>query len=348
MERVGGLHIVQPFLGFAYEPQRLVLDANVVIDMERWYFRGQGGRDIASDLVALFDRYAAVDPDVVYGFGATEAGWRRGHGLNVMAYQKSLYAASRIIQWDPGELRRRAASSVAPVAGDTHWRNAIARAQPPADVDFGLLMVFVSYASLLYLLRLDRDRRRWRQKGPLWAITDYVEWLAANLDFVGSYEMQIGINLLMGDEARRNGASRLLKLGGSETPDKLAKNCWSTAWDINYLRMSEGETFGLLGESSPAVLVTRDADPGFVRAQAEISEVAHAPTGGPTVGVRLTWLQHPDVVETELAAVLEKHVGRHRRGADIERRVNRMVAATKELEADIGIAPSAFTGTRWS
>ena len=348
LERVGRLRVVRPFVGFAYEPQRLLLDTNVVIDMERWYFRGWGGPDIASDLLALFDRFAPVNPDVVYGFGAKEAGWRRGQGLNTIAYQKALYAASTIIQWDKGQLRRRAASPVAPVAIDTQWRRGIARLQVPPNVDVSLLMVFASYGSLLYLLRLERDRRRWRQQGPLRAITNYVDWLAAELDFVGSYEVQIGIDLLMGDEARRNGARGLLKLGGSESPDKLAKNCWSTAWDINHLRMAEGETFGLLGESAPTFLVTRDPDPGFVRTQAEISEIAQAPAGDPMVGVKLAWSRHPDVGDTELAAFLDKHVGRQQRAANIEARVNRMVAATKELEAEIGIHPTAFAGSRWS
>jgi hypothetical protein len=258
LERVGGLHIVPPLLGFRFEPQRLLLDANVVIDMERWYFRGRGGPQIGSDLAALFDRYASVDPDVVYGFGAKEAGWRRGSGLNKSAYQKALYAASRIVQWDNDELHRRAASRVAPVADDRRWRSAISQVQVPAEADVSLLMVFMSYGSLLYLLQLERNRARWRQKGPLWATSTYVNWLAAELDFVGSYEVQIGIDLFMGDDARRNGARGLLKFGGSESPDRLARNCWSTAWDVNHLRMAEGETFGLFGESAPTFLVTRD------------------------------------------------------------------------------------------
>lgn len=66
------------------------------------------------------------------------------------------------------------------------------------------------------------------------------------------------------------------------------------------------------------------------------------------MGVDLAWSRHQDVGDTELAAVLDKHVGRQPRGVNIEARVNRMVAATKKLEADIGIDPSAFRETRWA
>ena len=94
-------------------------------------------------------------------------------------------------------------------------------------------------------------------------VTNYVDWLAAEQDAVGSYEVQIGIDLLMGDDARRNGARRLLKLGRSELARQACEKL---------------------------------------------------------------------LVNPQLAAVLDKHVGRQPRGVNIEARVNRMVAATKKLE----------------
>jgi hypothetical protein len=113
----------------------------------------------------------------------------------------------------------------------------------------------------------------------MWALTAYVEWLASELGVVGAYETQMGIDLLLGDDERRNGVRRVLKLGGSEQPDVLADRCWNAAWDILFLRITEGATYGLLegaAERAITLLVTKNRDPGFVRAQ---SEIRHVSTG---------------------------------------------------------------------
>jgi len=98
-------------------------------------------------------------------------------------------------------------------------------------------------------------------------VTNYVDWLAAEQDAVGSYEVQIGIDLLMGDDARRNGARRLLKLGRSELARQACEKL---------------------------------------------------------------------LVNPQLAAVLDKHVGRQPRGVNIEARVNRDGRRDEEARTQTG------------
>jgi hypothetical protein len=185
-------------------------------------------------------------------------------------------------------------------------------------------------------------------------MSEYVDWVASTVGVFDAYAVQIGLDLLVGDEERRNGARKMLRLGGSEPPDELADRCWAAAWHLFFLRVIEGGTFGLYGtEELPAVptfLITANRDPAFVRAQTEIHSISRVPGRPmPNVYVDISWSQHPVASKAGLDAVLDRRTrepGRHLRQA--EALVDGAVAATKSAESLLGIERSALFGSPWS
>lgn len=162
--------------------------------------------------------------------------------------------------------------------------------------------------------------------------------------------------MLVGDDERRNGVRRVLKLSGTEPPDVLADHCWGTAWDISFLRLTEGAMFGLFAlpeDELPKVstgLLTRDRDPGFIRAQAEVDSYRHDAHGtGVDVYVRFDLSKHPAAREFDLAPLLDRHMhDPQRRDPTPETLVASAIEATKEAESLMHVEKSALTGSRWS
>jgi hypothetical protein len=47
------------------------------------------------------------------------------------------------------------------------------------------------------------------------AMTEYVTWMTDGLGVLDAYSVQLGLDLLLGNEERRNGVRKLLRRGGT-------------------------------------------------------------------------------------------------------------------------------------
>lgn len=358
VDELGPYQLVLPHKDTPADARRLVLDTNVAIDIERFYF-GKAPPRILEGLRALNDalppRWSTPQIEVVYGFAVKEASWPRGRGFDALAYRRMLHSVSRWSSWDKRAAAAALSGRYPPHRRDKRALDAIPSGRDAPD-EHPLLYVLASYAPLLYLCHLDRTRGTWRPKGGDWALSRYLHWLRTDFGVVGAYETQLGLDMLLGDDERRNGVRRVLKLSGTEAPDVLADHCWSTAWDISFLRITEGATFGLFPLPEGALarvstgLLTRDRDPGFMRAQAEIDSYRHNADGsGVDVYVGFDLSKHPAAREFDLGQLLDGHMqDPQRRIRTPETLVASAIEATNEAESMMHVEKSALMGSRWS
>src|SRR5919107_6224669 len=118
MAHSGIEHEIGPYLvvlahqELAAEPTAFVLDTNVVIDMERFYFGhpsmrltagGESvhtGREDLRRLLTTFGmRPSGRNVDLSYGLAACEIGVRRDGRVDASAYRSAVHAAQEIVEW---------------------------------------------------------------------------------------------------------------------------------------------------------------------------------------------------------------------------------------------------------
>ena len=328
--------------------QRLVLDTNVAIDIERFYF-GSGHVDRPA-LRALLDRFPAAptyrgrvqsawelerEADMNYGWAIFEATFTRTGQHDAVRARRMRHAMQTVLRWDPNRLDREFKNRHPPVNRDSHWP----RVALPLDDEAhhpGAL-VGSAYGALLYLCKLDATRSRWRSRPIDEVFSEFYAWISDELGVRGAYEIAAGIDFLVGSPKRRDGLRKMLKLGGGETADGLATKAWNAAWDLQFLRLTDSDALGL----SPAnksiantALVTRNIDPWLVRTQSRIRMVVN---GKPYVFTELD-------DETNLTPAMKKLiepdflVDHWRSQREPEATAKRLRAAVHALEADLGVS----------
>jgi hypothetical protein len=333
-----------------------VLDTNVVIDMSNFYFGRSDSPELRADLHALLrtfpDARFGTKVDMNYGFATTEGAWKRGVGHDRADHRRLVHAASTMVEWTLSDVKKNFANRHPPVSRDRSWPSNVGLA--PADDAVNPAVVMPSYGCLLYLCHLDRTRAIWRARGPLYALTTYLDWMTEELGAVDGYVLQLVLDLLFGSDERMNGVRRLLKLGGREEPDLLADRCWNAAWDLLFLKTTEGTTFGLgvmaKRPRANTALVTRNLDPGFVRAQSEIRGVIELPDPRGNIGLmEIDWSQHPRAREDEaVRELLARRLSDPSRligiWLDVESAAQQARNATREVETLVGVTKSALVG----
>jgi hypothetical protein len=353
---IGRYTLVGPQATTGFAGGRLLLDTNVVIDVEHFYFRPNRDRAVVDDVAALLSEYQRLarqrpyGVEAVYGFGLAESAWKRGQVLDRVLFRRMKHAADTAFGWSADELADHLANPRPPVTRDKAWRSSAVPLPARPDTDGPATQLMPTYAALLHLRWLDSRRSSWKQKGGLHALDLYADWVCNTLGLFAAYEIQLGIDLLLGRDNRRNKARAFLKIGGGEPADTIADRCWNAAWDLFFLRSTESATFGLGDfrsmERKPTVLVTRDPDPGFVRELAQM-QIADMWPSEPGSFIGFTWTEHT-AAHADIDAVLRRHqADRGRESRPPAERAAMVLAATREAEAALGVNVSALQGTRW-
>ena len=353
---IGRYTLVGPQATSDFAAGRLLLDTNVVIDLEHFYFAPERDRAVADDVAALlleYQRLARRRPhgvETLYGFAAAESAWKRGQGIDRVLFRRMKHAADTAFGWSPNEIRAHLANPRPPVARDKAWRSSTVPLPAMPDTEGPVTILMPTYAALLQLRWLDSRRASWKQKGGLYALDLYADWICNTLGVLGAYEVQLAIDLLLGRDRRRNSARAFLKIGGGEPADTIADRCWNAAWDVWFLRSTEAATFGLGDfrhtDPRPTLLVTRDTDPGFVRELAQM-QIADMWPGERSSFIAFTWTEHT-AAHADIDAVLRPYQsGRERETRSPDERGAMVVAATREAEAKLGVNVSALQGTHW-
>jgi len=111
--------IVMPHQEAVSEPSAYVLDTNVLIDVERFYFghrsmqlavAGSAPRSCREDLRRLLTAFAVRrvggSVDLRYGFAACEIGVHRDGSVDAAAYRTAVHAAQRVVAWTEAQVDR--------------------------------------------------------------------------------------------------------------------------------------------------------------------------------------------------------------------------------------------------
>lgn len=344
MQRIGRYRLIGPHQDLDHDARLLLLDTNVLIEIEHFYF---GTRKPHPDLRILLERFPngrhllrtrRTEPvDVNYGWAASEAAWRRGRGADPVAWRRLVHAADIVLQWDAGEIERAFSARRPPIDRDRSWPPALPAAEGIADPRS---MVVPVYGSLLHLLNIVRAGDRLRSKGPLWGVLQYVDWCRDVFGIQASYPMSLAIALLAGDGAEKDRVRAVFKLSGSETPDQLATKCWNVAWDIAFTALSEGYSYALLptADARPAALVTADSDPALLRLMTELRSLIHHPEFQMPM-TRIAYSLAPGVNQRKLDAIIEMDPAEalHRARRDPVGIARQAARALHELEQRLGV-----------
>lgn len=343
--RVGPYHIVGPHED-EREPDILVLDTNVAIDIERFYF-GRSGVDCEA-LLMLLERFPNTGRSAVnfqHGWAVAEATYRRGKGTDDIRYRSMEYACSTVLSWSPDRVKKAFESRRPPADGDRRWRRGV-----PFPDDTGDPRAFLvgPYGAILKLMDIESKRSQWRSKGPRFALEEYVGWMTEVLGVRQVYPLTLAAAVLVGTGVSNESARRVMKLGAGSGPDDMAARAWNAAWDVFITSLSEGLTYGLAPVPAGKLhkVLTRNIDPVNLRRDVETRVIID--TGSHRIPIsegNFDGSKKVDQGDVKRIMSLDPSQMISRESRDPDKMIAQMVAAVDDLERDMGVSNRiAFDG----
>jgi|GEM_PF-2898982 len=336
-------------------PRSIILDTNVAIDIEKFYFgTGRVDREALHQLLTTFpnSNVGRQTVDINYGWAMCEASWTRDGTFKAASMRSLRHSVSQVVNWHLPQIDSAFANRHPPANRDRDWRRGIPLPERE-ELGHPLSVLLASYASLLYLRKLDSTRSSWRGRGPKWAVRDYIEWMTNIFGTRNAYEVAAGIDLFCGDDARRNSVRNLLKIGGREEPDQLADRTWNAAWDLWFVHLTDGATYGMLPNNAPpeeTCVVTRNVDPELVRTASRVVSIIQTGAGSfPFIGSQ--W-DDSSKFDDELFESISMDIAEstRRMTRDPLDMFNQGLDALRDLEAELNIKRStvdAFLKNNW-
>ncbi|MCM6774402.1 hypothetical protein NDR87_14330 [Nocardia sp. CDC159] len=199
-------------------PDILLVDTNVAIDIERFYFGTLRNQDHRTDLRALLLAFPWRDTttatvDVEYGTAICESAWRRDGTFNAPATRRMRHALDRVLRdWGIEETRYAFAQRYPPERRDKLWRRGLPLPDPATEATYPLGALLGPYATLLYTCYLDRTRRRWRSRGRMWPMRQLIAWARDEFGALCTYEIALARDIFLAVGGRTNAARKTLKL----------------------------------------------------------------------------------------------------------------------------------------
>lgn len=342
METIGPYRLLLPPSGEDRAPTQVVFDTNVAIDIERMYFQGPGS--VTPHLRELLLRFPAAsrsfgrETEVIWGFGAAEAYWKRGRGPDPLIRRRIAHACQEVVGWSAERITKEFSNRYAPANRDKSWPSAI---PPGSELSDPRRFIAIQYGAGLRLLDLDRNRAKWRAKGVVTVLREFDEWMRDHLGARSAYMFFAALDLLAGSPDRANQARGLFKISGNESAEELAQKAWNSAWDFFLLTLPEGFTFGSLPVGGPSLttFVSKDKDPYQVRLRATARMfVDHG--RGPNPYIFGTLETRPSVPIEELSQLITTDVlsDMHRAQRDPEQVLRQVATTVHELEAELGVS----------
>jgi hypothetical protein len=208
----------------------VLLDTNVLIDMERFFYSSIP-TDLRRDLHMLL--LALSDKEVLPGLALQESSRSRlTASVDYTKVARSQYAFRIMSRWSPEELVRM-----------------FARDRPPAELypsppalkpsefhtEGGLLFDLMQIGGLVALLKVQTLTPHSRSfAGPderIAALRKFANWTTDFLKFVMPHEFQIAHDWFVGPPDRRAYVQRLLRFGRKDA----IKATWTAVWDLLFL-----------------------------------------------------------------------------------------------------------------
>lgn len=350
---MAGYQLIKPQEGIEGVPRRLVLDTNVAIDIEDYYYGRARVERLLPALQSFLIEHAGEDPthssapDINYALAILESCSTRTSGIDLLRERRLRRALQVVLAWTRAEVTKNFSNRHAPANRDKLLRKGLPMPEVDGATDRPGAMLVARYGALLFLCHLERSRKS--GDDSLARLKKFVDWMSFELGVRGVYETQLALDLFLGDKVRMNGARRLLKLGGREEPNTLADRAWNAAWDLEFLSMTERWSFGLTGsivrDQRLTFLVTRNLDPGFIRMRSEITGVSQSTAGRfplVSLGINERLVGSQSEVRTILEAGLSPTDSAERLAVDPRDVAARALEAIADVERLMGASPAAL------
>jgi hypothetical protein len=230
----------------------VLLDTNVLIDMERFFYSSiptELRRDLHMLLLALSDK------EVLPGLALLESSRSRLTApVDYTKVARSQYAFRIMSRWSPEELVKMFARDKPP---------AELYPSPPAlkpgefHTDGGLMFDLMQIGGLVALLKVQTLTPHSRSfAGPderIAALRKFAHWATDFLKFVMPHEFQIAHDWFVGPPDRRAYVQRLLRFGHKDT----IKATWTAVWDLLFLKWVDSVSLMDPSFGNP-IVVTKD------------------------------------------------------------------------------------------
>lgn len=346
--RIGAYSLISAEADDGTMPKCAVLDTNVVIDMEHFYFNqtSEEERQSLKDLLLYLDKNR-IDPCI--GFALLESchQWRSGFDEN--NFQRKRYVAETMLQWDKVMIEKQFSNHHPLANRDKKCRDRPyqTRIDPLAYGFNGIISDFtqfaIHYASLLKIMLL---AQKMNTDNRLMMLAEYVSWVNDQLGATSAYELQVAIDILTGNGNRAEQARRLIKYSGNESIDDLSHKAWNAAWDCYFMSVTDAHEARLEYEtgmsSRDTVQITRNIDPLWLREKAILHDVETESYSIPVPKIECTLDLRRGIADADVLSILntlhEKQAAR------------RLVNSTNEqmrgyilsFESEVGLGQSAF------
>lgn len=328
-----------------------VLDTNVVIDMEHFYFTqtSEEKRQSLKDLL-LYLVKDRVEPSI--GFALLESchQWRSGFDEN--NFQRKRYVAETLFQWDEDVIERQFANRHPPVNRDRKWRDRPYRTRmDPLAYGFDgtisdCVQFAIHYASLLKIMLL---AQKMKTDNRLNLLAEYVSWVNTQLGSLSAYELQVAVDMLVGSNSRSEQVRKLTKYSGNESIDDLSHKAWNAAWDCYFMSVTDAYETGLEYETGmprrKTVLVTRNIDPVWLRRKAALSDIESERYALPIPKIECTLDLRKGITDSEVLSILNTVHEMQEVRQSVNPSNTQMMRYIQRFEGEAGLNQSAFVDT---
>lgn len=212
----------------SYQHHSLILDTNVVIAMEKFYYRPHKMLPLHRQAMADF-LINIIGADPVPGFGIQEACWDYSKSrVNSKQMEKLERAINDIYTWDKDIILRHSRSSGIKY-DEVITRSAINKTESHSqDFDSNPLLLG-SYATLLKIYLLNRKKST---VPGMKLFKELVEFMDKTLGLIHSLELQLAVDYFLASSSKSEYVQKLLKFSSKDALHAI----WGASWDIFFLR----------------------------------------------------------------------------------------------------------------
>ncbi|MFU1796764.1 hypothetical protein ACM1RC_23080 [Paenibacillus azoreducens] len=247
-------HSIFTFIGVSterdYDAFSLILDSNVVILMEKFFYEPQKMKPEYREAVVDF-LINTIDKDKVPGFAIQESCWDRNLiSLNMPQLKKLEQALNMINSWEKDDILKHKNSS------GFEYKGIVIRNKPSLTESLiphfeANPMIMGSYAMLLKIHILNRRKSK-ANKFKLFR--EFFDFMNYEVKAVHAIEHSLAIDYFLRSSTKGEYVQKLLKFGAKDPLSAILTSCW----DIFFLRFLQLSYMKNIEGIIMPKLVTRD------------------------------------------------------------------------------------------
>ncbi|WP_129903179.1 hypothetical protein [Bifidobacterium pseudolongum] len=236
-ERIGKYSIITTGEFEIEKADILMLDSNVLIDIDKFYYMGvsEPTRESLRKLL-----YRARNVREVDFFVALRETCIKREEHDLLHAKRMIHAVKMV--WDKSDdaRERMFSNRHSPVKRDKRWQKGKVSVEEERMVPAGLPDEFwVFYGSFLHLIML-YESIGVRQREELFI--KHCQWTRDELSCVSAYPRMVARSLLLGKAQESNRARALLKVDKKNLP--IENKAWNAAWDCYFMFTLDGYRMG--------------------------------------------------------------------------------------------------------